>query len=467
MYRPRFLAILFGLLALAVVVTPASVAAPPSNDGFAHATVVGSLPFSDSVTITEATTEPGEPLWWSGQSRTVWWKYAPISSGIVRVRRTGDSFGFLAVYRADSAGLGGLTRLTLNPDYTSPGASTATFEAGETYYLQSGDDYPYGWTNTVGIRLEEVAPPANDHFDAAIPITSVPFSDTRDMTAATLEPNEPKACGGTFEKSIWYAFSPTASGSYGQHGASHLNVYTGPSLADLTSVACSDWPGLYFYAEAGTTYYIQATNGGIALDAIADPDPGWDYSPGDPSRFDEIVFRHGFGYWDPTITEYLWDFGDGTTGSGQGATHRYLADGDYEATLTVNARGGRTASHTRTVQVRTHDVSILWSSVPGRGRVGRAGPIEIGVGNTRYPETVQVDFYKNTQAGLQHLGSVTKLVPAMQAKKTVYFSLSYTFTSDDLAAAKVSFHVIASIQGARDAFAGDNTATPPPTLVTR
>ena len=337
------------LLAVALCLAPASEAAPPANDNFADATVVSSLPYSQTLSIVEATTEPGEPgTPWSA-SRTVWWKFTPSADMIVRATQ-GGCCQFLSVFRADGSGFAGLTPMT---GTWVPYGRAFDLSGGTTYYLQSGDGSPYGWTSTITLALEEIAPPANDHFADAISFTSVPFSDSREMTAATLEQDEPKACGGSFEKSIWYAFTPATSGSYGQHGTSTLNVYTGSSLADLTSVACSDWPGLYFYGEAGTTYYIQATNGGISLDVVPPPSPAWSFSPDDPSRFDEITFRHGLGYWDPTIYEYLWDYGDGTTGSGQQATHQYLADGHYDVTLTVNARGGRTATQTQTVHVYT------------------------------------------------------------------------------------------------------------------
>ena len=62
------------------------------------------------------------------------------------------------------------------------------------------------------------------------------------------------------------------------------------------------------------------------------------------------------GYWDPTVNGWTWDFGDGATSTGQSVTHRFAADGDYDVTLTVSARGGRTASRTQTVSVRTYGV---------------------------------------------------------------------------------------------------------------
>jgi hypothetical protein len=452
-------------LVLAALALPGtSLAAPPSNDNFADATVVPGLPFSDTVNIVEATTEPGEPSQSWGQSRTVWWSFTPSADTLVRVRPRGCC-AFLFVFRADAPGFTGLARL--DSSGSNPLGTTYPLTGGTTYYFQSGDSYPYGWETATTLPLEEVVPPANDDFAGAVPFSSVPFSHSVDATAATREPDEPTACGGSAGPTVWYAFTPTTSGSYGWFGTSSVSVYTGSSLDELTSVACSDWPGLFFYAEAGVTYYLQSTNAGVSLDIVPAPDPAWCYSPEDPSVQQEVFFTHGCGYWDPTITEYRWDFGDGTTGHDNGMSHRFARDGNYAVTLTVDARGGRTATHTRIVQVRTHDVSIRWSSAPARGRIGRTVPIEVGIGNSRYAETVQVDFYRSTPNGFDLVASVTKAVPVLHAKKTVPFSFEYTLTEADLAIGKVNFQVIATIQGARDAFGSDNVVITAPTIVTR
>ncbi|MET4584410.1 PKD repeat protein/uncharacterized GH25 family protein [Pseudarthrobacter sp. PvP022] len=50
------------------------------------------------------------------------------------------------------------------------------------------------------------------------------------------------------------------------------------------------------------------------------------------------------------IHEYLWDFGDGTTGTGLRAQHTYAAPGDYAVSLTVR-NGSETATATSSVKV--------------------------------------------------------------------------------------------------------------------
>lgn len=52
---------------------------------------------------------------------------------------------------------------------------------------------------------------------------------------------------------------------------------------------------------------------------------------------------------DGTITDYAWDFGDGSTGTGKNATKKYGAPGPYSVKLTVTDNRGGKASVTRTV----------------------------------------------------------------------------------------------------------------------
>ncbi|WP_262848541.1 PKD domain-containing protein [Mumia quercus] len=51
------------------------------------------------------------------------------------------------------------------------------------------------------------------------------------------------------------------------------------------------------------------------------------------------------------IESYAWDFGDGTSGTGATADHRYAASGTYDVTLTVTNRKGTATSTTKQVQV--------------------------------------------------------------------------------------------------------------------
>jgi PKD repeat protein len=72
------------------------------------------------------------------------------------------------------------------------------------------------------------------------------------------------------------------------------------------------------------------------------PTPRFTFSPANPAaftsvRFDGSTSTAGIG---STITSYVWDFGDNTSGTGSIATHSYTASGTYYATLTVTDSNG-------------------------------------------------------------------------------------------------------------------------------
>jgi chitodextrinase len=54
---------------------------------------------------------------------------------------------------------------------------------------------------------------------------------------------------------------------------------------------------------------------------------------------------------DGTIDSYIWDFGDGSTGSGETTSHEYTSAGTYTVTLTVTDNDGATDTTTATITV--------------------------------------------------------------------------------------------------------------------
>jgi PKD repeat protein len=50
-------------------------------------------------------------------------------------------------------------------------------------------------------------------------------------------------------------------------------------------------------------------------------------------------------------TNYYWDFGDGTTATGQNAIHNYSDTGTYTVTLIVISEGGCSSTTTQTITV--------------------------------------------------------------------------------------------------------------------
>jgi hypothetical protein len=106
--------------------------------------------------------------------------------------------------------------------------------------------------------------PSNDDFGAATSISTLPFADSADTTAATAASDDPTACGNN--GSVWYTFTPSqneaiTASTIGSDYDTVLSVYTGARGA-LGLVTCNDDSGggfqsqVIFSATAGTTYFF-------------------------------------------------------------------------------------------------------------------------------------------------------------------------------------------------------------------
>ncbi|MBI3265396.1 MAG: PKD domain-containing protein, partial [Acidobacteria bacterium] len=90
---------------------------------------------------------------------------------------------------------------------------------------------------------------------------------------------------------------------------------------------------------------------GVILPPNGTPIPNFTYSPSNPSAFSSVSFDASASRDDGAITNYSWQFGDGSAGSGVRPTHQFRSAGDYQVTLTVTDDRNLSASITRTVTV--------------------------------------------------------------------------------------------------------------------
>jgi chitodextrinase len=113
----------------------------------------------------------------------------------------------------------------------------------------------------------------------------------------------------------------------------------------------------------------------------------------------------GSGSKDPdgSITSYVWDFGDGSAGSGAQATHTYAVAGSYLVTLTVTDDQGASASDTASAVVNdpTTPSLLVWIGAPSRVRVSPDQPRTVEV-------RVAVDL-SSLPAGTTGCGTATLL----------------------------------------------------------
>ena len=92
-------------------------------------------------------------------------------------------------------------------------------------------------------------------------------------------------------------------------GLAPVSSLAGDFTGSLQSVSITDSAGINTQPTA--TFTSTKSGDTFTFDATASTDP------------------------DGTITDYRWDFGDGTTATGVTATHQYTAAGNYPVTLTV------------------------------------------------------------------------------------------------------------------------------------
>jgi hypothetical protein len=114
------------------------------------------------------------------------------------------------------------------------------------------------------------------------------------------------------------------------------------------------------------------------------------------------------------------------------------------------------AQYVQYCQYSAHDVAIKKFTVPQSARSNQTRQITVGISNNACPDTVQVQLFKNNSL---LLGTLTQFVPVRGKNRTTDFDFSYTFTSTDATAKKVTFTAVATIIGAPDAFPSDNIAT--------
>src|SRR5205814_1649968 len=326
---------------------------------------------------------------------------------------------------------------------------------------------------------------SNDDFGNATGISTLPFSDVANLAIASAETGEQTPSCAIFyppvSRTVWYSFTPAVTGSVSARivNASISSVvaaYTGSSVSGVNEIGCNVFGGnVTFRAQAGTTYHFLV--GGLfgqggSVERSEERRVGKECrcggSPFDPSIFDQVQFQD-FSF-DPGFVGFeppQWSFGDGTSGTGFNAPHRYAADGDYTVQLTVTTLDGRTASTSQSVHVRTHDVAVTRFATPNAASSGQTRRIVVSINSKRYAETVDVQLFRSVPGGFQQFGSLTQFVPMNPKNGTTEFAFSYTFTGDDAQIGKVTFRAVAVVAGVRDALPADNEVIASPTKVSR
>jgi hypothetical protein len=247
-----------------------TVAAPP-NDAFQAATIVLTIPYSNTQSTADATLEPGEPPCGDIGS-TVWYAITAPQAGTLKVTTAGSDFDTVLAAHTGGA-LDSLQNLDCNDD-TGPTVTSAVqfaVDSRNTYYIQAGGYQ--GLQGQLSLSVSYATAPVNDDFaDAqAVPV-NLPYVDNRSTAVASKEPGEPEpdpfcAQGALIGRTVWYSLTLTETrlvkvDTAGSNFDTILVVYTGDTLGNLTSEGCGDdtldaTSEVKFIANAEATYRIQ------------------------------------------------------------------------------------------------------------------------------------------------------------------------------------------------------------------
>jgi hypothetical protein len=153
---PRAVAVLMVVAAVGAVAQPAY-AAPPVNDTPSGATLIDVLPFSDVVTIDEATTDALDATLNAGcgapaTEGSVWYRFVATEDGTVVFDVSQSSFSAGALVTVGDPAQGNLVTC-------GPGAVSFGVTAGQTYFVMAFSDTPGVTTGTLVVHAEAAPPP--------------------------------------------------------------------------------------------------------------------------------------------------------------------------------------------------------------------------------------------------------------------------------------------------------------------
>jgi hypothetical protein len=265
-----------------------ALAAPPANDTVANATVIQTLPYTDTADITEATASGDDLTRCGALSNTVWYSFTPTTGLRIQASALGNdgTYTVLVAYAAVPDRTGEVNCATNSPG--GPAQIAFNAPAGVVYYFAVGSSpfSPGGTPSRITLSVTQgPPPPANDEIANARAIGGLPFGDSLDTSQATTAADDPDCFGR--DATVWYSFTPARDvrvqiDTFGSSYTTTVSIYTG-ARGSLSQVACTfsgATPGsrVRFAARAGITYYVMVggsyTAGGqLQLSAVEAPPP--------------------------------------------------------------------------------------------------------------------------------------------------------------------------------------------------
>lgn len=261
----------------------------PANDDLANAAVLVGASASVTTSNDYATKQSGEPNHANlAGGKSLWWTWTSGASGTTTITTLNSNFDTtLAVYTGNSVDT--LTSVISNND-SSGTTSRVTFSAVAGVPYRIAVDGNFASSGTAVLNLTgPAAPPPNDNFANAIPLSGTVFSTNGTNVSATKEAGEPNHDNITGGKSVWWSWTAPVTTSIiidtiGSNYDTIMAVYTGGALNALTAIAGDDDSAgnlkskVTFNAVAGTTYMIAldgfgGSSGNITLNFSLPPPP--------------------------------------------------------------------------------------------------------------------------------------------------------------------------------------------------
>ncbi|HVE93475.1 MAG TPA: hypothetical protein VNB24_01045, partial [Acidimicrobiales bacterium] len=268
--KRRPLAVAAFAVLLASGLTATAQAAPVGNDDFVSAKpVVGTV--YDTVDVTTATTETGEPVPSCGVvGHTVWYRAELPSAATVSVTTRNSDFDTLVAVH-EGAAMDSLTERACADDGVGLQADlSVTLDPG-VYMIQVGGAGTSAGELRATLRgAPEVNDPAgapvNDAMSQATEIPALPFEVDVDLTNATQESDEPDSdCDYGSFRTVWFRYSPSQTTGLiverldESYDDSHISVFDAATLDLVRCEITYDGGSLATQVLAGRSYLIRVS----------------------------------------------------------------------------------------------------------------------------------------------------------------------------------------------------------------
>src|SRR6266571_2173221 len=237
----------------------------------------------------------------------------------------------------------------------------------------------------------------------------------------------------------WYPFQPTVGtntsfvGYYSYDPDGYITDYAW-DFGDGSSTNGSDCCPSHVYNATGN-YLVKLTvtdNAGLTgtasanLTVVSDVPPiaSFFWYPYQPTVGAYASF-YGYYSYDPDgyITDYAWDFGDGssTNASGCCVSHVYEATGNYTVTLTVTDNAGLSTSVSKTIYVNALPVAAFTTST----EIGKIGtPVLFDASASTDPDGDPLNYSWSFGDGSYAAGKIVSHVFATQGQYLIVLDVS-------------------------------------------